>query len=322
MSGRRLARQRREYLYARSANTDASAKGAKLAALKGALDAGRSIPTELRGEESELRDELETYDAAGAPGAYGGGADAAAAASGRGEDRGTAARALDDEYSATLDGRRPPKLAVTTSRDPSSRLKRFVKEMSLVLPDSNRVNRGNHRVSDVLEAARAGGCTDLLVFNETRGRPDGLAICHLPLGPTAYFTLEEVVLRHDVPKDDRPPVSEQQPHLVTHGFGETPIGRRMETVLRCLFGPPKETADTKRVITMANDADVISFRHHLFETKRPKPKKTSDVSLVEIGPRFEMRPYMVRLGTLDMPEAEVEWNLRPFMRSAKRAKLS
>lgn len=54
-------------------------------------------------------------------------------------------------------GEEDPKVLVTTSRDPSSRLTAFAKELKLVFPNAQRINRGGqarmppesqHRVSD------------------------------------------------------------------------------------------------------------------------------------------------------------------------------
>jgi U3 small nucleolar ribonucleoprotein protein IMP4 len=70
-------------------------------------------------------------------------------------------------------------------------------------------------------------------------------------------------------------------------------------------------ADTQRVVTFANDNDFISFRHHFYE------KSGKKVELKEIGPRFEMKLYLIRLGTLDQPEADVEWSLKPYMRTSR-----
>jgi U3 small nucleolar ribonucleoprotein protein IMP4 len=50
-----------------------------------------------------------------------------------------------------------------------------------------------------MEACRANNVTDFLVVHEHRGVPDGLIVCHLPHGPTAYFTLSDIVMRHDIP---------------------------------------------------------------------------------------------------------------------------
>ncbi|CAM9824517.1 unnamed protein product, partial [Sphacelaria rigidula] len=195
--------------------------------------------------------------------------------------------AIDDEYAQA--GVRDPKICVTTSRDPSSRLKQFAKELKLVVPNAQRINRGNHKVGELVEACRASEFTDMVVVQETRGEPDGLIVCHLPLGPTAFFTLSNCVLRHDIA--DRGPVSEVYPHLILENFS-TPLGQRVADVLKFLFPVPK--AESPRVMTFANDEDVLSFRHHMYEKRSGK-----EVVLNEVGPRFEMQLYQLRLGTLD-----------------------
>ena len=52
-----------------------------------------------------------------------------------------------------------------------------------------------------------------------------------------------------------------------------------------------------------------------------EPGDAESVKLHEVGPRFEMQLYQVRLGTLDQTEAENEWTLRPFMSTAKKRKV-
>ena len=51
-------------------------------------------------------------------------------------------------------------MCVTTSRDPSSRLKQFAKEMKLVVPNAQRINRGNHKVREIRDT----GTTPVLLF--------------------------------------------------------------------------------------------------------------------------------------------------------------
>ena len=53
---------------------------------------------------------------------------------------------------------------------------RFLKEMKLVVPNCQRMNRGGHTISEILETCRADGFTDLLVLQEHRGVPDGLVV--------------------------------------------------------------------------------------------------------------------------------------------------
>lgn len=200
-------------------------------------------------------------------------------------------------------------VCVTTSRDPSSRLKQFCKEVKLLIPNSIRINRGNNRVDELMESCKQSEFTDVVIVQETRGEPDGLVVCHLPMGPTAFFTLNNAVMRHDL---DPPaaPMSEAYPHVILHNFN-TELGQRVGNILKCLFPVPRP--DTKRVVTFANDNDFISFRHHMYS----KPSHDT-VSLHEVGPRFEMRLYQIRLGTLDQKEADNEYVLRPYQNTASK----
>lgn len=75
----------------------------------------------------------------------------------------------DDEYARG--GVYDPKILITTSRDPSSRLQQFSKEMRLVFPNSQRINRGGHVMKEIVDACRANEVTDLIVLHEHRGQP-------------------------------------------------------------------------------------------------------------------------------------------------------
>lgn len=70
-------------------------------------------------------------------------------------------------------------------------------------------------------------------------------------------------------------------------------------------------ADSLRVITFSNEEDIIYFRHHMFEKKGSK-----EVVLHEVGPRFEMQLYQLRLGTLDqVRKRKVQSRCRVFATS-------
>ncbi len=47
-------------------------------------------------------------------------------------------------------------------------------------------------------------------------------------------------------------------------------------------------------------------------------KSGKEVELKEIGPRFELRLYQIKLGTLEMKDAETEWVYRPYMNTAHK----
>ncbi|XP_059946002.1 U3 small nucleolar ribonucleoprotein protein IMP4 isoform X1 [Mesoplodon densirostris] len=287
---RREARLRLEYLYRKACEEARRTAQERKDKVRHALEENRLIPTELRKEALALQGSLEFDDAGG---------------------EGVTSH-VDDEYRWA--GVEDPKVMITTSRDPSSRLKMFAKELKLVFPGAQRMNRGRHEVGALVRACKANGVTDLLVVHEHRGTPVGLIVSHLPFGPTAYFTLCNVVMRHDVP--DLGTASEAKPHLIMHGFSSR-LGKRVSDILRYLFPVPRD--DSRRVITFANQDDYISFRHHVY-------RKTShrDVELTEAGPRFELKLYMIRLGTLEREAtADVEWRWHPYTNTAhKRVFLS
>ncbi|CAM9541596.1 unnamed protein product [Ectocarpus sp. 4 AP-2014] len=284
MALRRQVRLRKEYIYRKSLHGKEASIYEDKQRVREALQNGTPLPTELRTEEATLRHEVELED----------------------DETSKLKSSIDDEYAQA--GVRDPKVCVTTSRDPSSRLKQFAKELKLVVPNAQRINRGNHKVGELVGACRSSEFTDMIVVQETRGEPDGLIVCHLPLGPTAFFTLSNCVLRHDIA--DRGTVSEVYPHLIFDKFS-TPLGQRVADVLKYLFPVPK--ADSRRVMTFANEEDVLYFRHHIYEKRGGK-----EVVLHEVGPRFEMQLYQLRLGTLDQVEAENEWVMRPYMNSSKK----
>ncbi|KCV68750.1 hypothetical protein, variant [Fonticula alba] len=217
----------------------------------------------------------------------------------------------DDEYANA--GMFDPKIVVTTSRDPSSRLDQFTKEMRLVFPGAQKINRGNYVIKELADACRANGVTDLIIFHETRGEPDGMIVSHFPYGPTAYFSLHNVVQRHDI--EDRGTVSEQFPHLIFDQF-TTPLGLRVKSILRHLFPVPRP--DSRRTMTFANRSDYISFRHHVFVRHGGGERGGNEVDLSEVGPRFELKLYKITQGTIDIGEADVEWVARPYMNTSHK----
>lgn len=288
---RRIIRQRRDYLHRKAIETKQRLVQDRKRRIREAEDVGKPIPSELRRQEPKLRQEIK-YD------------DAITRELGQYD-------AADDEYANA--GIRDPRIALTTSRDPSSRLSQFVKELHLLFPNSQRINRGSYVVGELVEACRNAGMTDMIVAHEHRGEPDGLVICHLPYGPTAYFGVLNAVLRHDLPDvQGQTTVSEAYPHLIMHNF-KTALGERVRDILKFLFPVPKP--DSKRIVTFANQNDYVSVRHHV--SRRAGP----EINLTEVGPRFELRLYQIRLGTADMRDADVEWTLHPYKNNAKRAEL-
>ena len=284
-------RQRKEYLFKKSEEIKKNQIYLKKQRLKKLIEENKPIPNDLKGESDILLKEIEYEDS----------------------QTSLPQNILDNEYYTNTYNQQ--KILVTTSRHPSQRLTQFLQEIRIIIPNSIRVNRGNIVLKDIIKACKQNDFSDLIILHENRGNPDGMIISHMPNGPSVYFGLFNVVLRHDI-DDDIDKVSQSFPHLIFNGFNSK-LGERIVEILKNLFPIPKK--DGNRVLTFSNNDDFISFRHHNFEKKK-KFNGEFEVNLEEIGPRFEMRPYQILLGTVDQPDSNKEWVLRPFMRTAKNKK--
>lgn len=283
---RRQARLRREYIYRKTIEERERSIQEKKQKLAEAIEENRQIPTDLKKTAVSLQKTFKWEDE---------GADGLTTS-------------VDDEYRWA--GVEDPKIMITTARDPSSKLKQFAKEMKLIFPNSQRINRGNYRIEQLIDACRANDITDVVIVQEHRGVPDGLVVCHLPYGPTAFFNLSNVVMRHDIP--DVGTMSEAYPHLIFKDLSSK-LGNRVRDILKYLFPVPRE--DSRRVLTFANDSDYISFRHHVYKYEE------KELLLKEVGPRFEMKVYKIVQGTVDkLDTADTEWVHRPYMNTSRKRK--
>ena len=288
---RRQARQRRDYLYRRALTLRDAETAAKRAALKTSLATGKPLDPSIANDTALRRDYK--YDESRA-------------------DRAAADELdLDDEYAA-LSGITDPRVLVTTSRDPSSRLGTFAKEVRLLLPTAIRLNRGTLILPDLVRSSQSNGLSDVVLLHEHRGTPTALTVSHLPHGPTASFSLHNVLLRKDV-ADAQGTVSESYPHLIFEGFS-TKLGDRVVKILKHLF-PPREGANKigSRVVTFKNVEDSIEVRHHVFVRAGHQ-----NVELAEVGPRMTMRLYEIRGGTVENKDGDKEWHLSQYTRTSKK----
>lgn len=171
---RKNIRQRREYLYTLEREAELKDKSEKKRKILESQQNNSKLPTELFKEKEALQQSLQADDMNTLiPRTH-----------------------VDDEYANMLYS--DPQILITTSRDPSSRLMQFLKEMAIVMPNADRINRGSYVMQDLVQLCLNKNLSDLILLHEHRGVPDGMIVCHFPVGPTVYFGLENVVLRHDV----------------------------------------------------------------------------------------------------------------------------
>lgn len=268
----RAARERREYLYRKHLEIQQQPDVAKAAAVKEYLKASEKLPSHL------AKDALESVKMS--------------------------------EVLQESPKFMPPRILITTSRDPSGRLKQFAKELKLVFPNSKRLNRGNHVIEDIIKTCRSTAFTHVVLVSEHRGNPTGISLISLPHGTALYFSLHNVVLRHDIKDGSMPNVPESPPHIIFHNI-TTDLGIKVKNCLSAPFAcQVKENC--ARVVSFLNQDDLLSFRQHIFSVHKGQEQ------IMELGPRFEMQLYEVRNGPPDFADAEIEWSLRPFMRTNKK----
>lgn len=240
---RRNVRERKDYIYRKALVLRDAEIAAKRAQMKSALASGKPLDPAIANDK-ELKKNYQFDES-------------------RADRTAEEELELDDEYAA-LSGVRDPRILISTSRDPSSRLQSFAKEIRLLLPTAIRLNRGNLVLPAIIESAKAADLSDALLLHEHRGVPTAMTISHLPHGPTASFSLSNVILRADIPNAVRGTVSESYPHLIFESFN-SPLGKRVKKILQHIF-PPREAGQKtgSRVVTFKNIEDSIEVRHHVF----------------------------------------------------------
>jgi U3 small nucleolar ribonucleoprotein protein IMP4 len=136
---RRNARLRKEFVYRKSLEGKERLLYEKKRKIRECLEEGKPIPTELKREEELLRKEVELEDI-------------------NTREYGNLEKGVnDDEYKNAPEA----KILLTTSRDASSRLLQFCKELKLLFPTSSRINRGSGTEVSALYKTEAIDCSRL-----------------------------------------------------------------------------------------------------------------------------------------------------------------
>ncbi|KAL3316425.1 snoRNA-binding rRNA-processing protein imp4 [Cichlidogyrus casuarinus] len=285
-------RLKREFIYHRSVEVARKVRKDKRNLIRTAVSEGKQIPKNLRDEALDINEDLDWSD------------DGAEAIE----------NPEDDEYFWA--GKEDPNVVITTSRDPSSKLKEFAKELRFLVPNATKINRGNYHIGDLMNSCISKQVTDFVVVNETRGVPDTLIISHLPYGPTAKFTLYNVESKTNLPnheKGDGSKMPQTYPHHIINGLNSK-LGKRVACILKHLFPVPRD--ETKRLVTWYETDDIIRVRHHTFKYVDKK------LELTEHGPRFDLRLYKIWRGPLhEEKTAEVEWVFKPYMNTMYKRRL-
>lgn len=188
----------------------------------------------------------------------------------------------------------PPRIAVTTSHDPSSMLKSFGKHLSLVF-NGLHLMRGRMTNEQLSEHCRSQGVTHLMILNENKGSPSALILCKYPHGPTYRFSL------FNIKYERRTKTFGEKTHLVVDGM-DTQIGLGLKQNLSLCF---PQVRDGSRLVAFVNRHGTIAFRHYFIEERR----------LVKEC-EFDMKLFKITNGTFDM-DGDVDFVLNAFTNTRK-----
>jgi len=325
---RKQARERRDYLYRRALTLRDAELASKRASLKASLASGKPLNKDVADDES-LRNDYK-YDES------------------RADRTAEEELGLDDEY-AQLSGVVDPRILVTTSRDPSSRLGTFAKEVRLLLPTSIRLNRGNLILSNLVGSAQSSGLSDLVLLHEHRGTPTALTGTlwgtktgqEMITDKSHSFTFPPRPNSKLLPPQRRPTRRHPQ-QRARHSLGILPTSylRRLQHKARTArrsdpqapvpatrrHGESRESSShvslalapsipgkANKEYRFKNIEDTIEVRHHVFVKTGYQA-----VELAEVGPRMSMRLFEIRAGTLDNKEGDVEWHLNQYTRTGRK----
>lgn len=184
----------------------------------------------------------------------------------------------------------PPKIAVTTSHNPSSFLKSFAKHMSLIF-NGFHLMRGGMSEKELSDYCTTQGVTHLLIWRETKGNPSSVVLCKYPNGPTYYFSVFNVKYQR------RKKTVGEKAFLVLDGMGSE-IGQKLKLDLSLCF--PK-TAEASRLVAMINRGGTVAFRHFIIENRKLSREC-----------EFDMKLFKVVNSTFDV-DGDVDFALKAFL---------
>ncbi|VDN51647.1 unnamed protein product, partial [Dracunculus medinensis] len=207
-----------------------------------------------------------------------------------------------DEMSSYFSRITKPKVLITTSVHAKVKSFKFCCELQKCIPDAEIFTRKNIPLKKVVQQAKEKEYSDLIVVHEDRKVPNGIVLCHLPNGPTAYFKINSLKFRKDIKGVGES--TGHHPELILNNFN-TRLGHTIARMFACLF-PHNPMFVGRRVVTFHNQRDYIFFRHHRYEFKKEGEK----ASLHELGPRFTLRLKWLQKGTFDTRYGEYEWVLK------------
>eukprot|EP00747_Dinoflagellata_sp_TGD_P186263 gnl/TRDRNA2_/TRDRNA2_43198_c0_seq1.p2 gnl/TRDRNA2_/TRDRNA2_43198_c0~~gnl/TRDRNA2_/TRDRNA2_43198_c0_seq1.p2 ORF type:complete len:337 (-),score=77.79 gnl/TRDRNA2_/TRDRNA2_43198_c0_seq1:184-1194(-) len=209
-----------------------------------------------------------------------------------------------DEFEKYFNQGKTPRVLITTQQHPSGKMFNLLKELACVIPNCAYHPRKDYSFKQICSFASKRDFTDIMLFHEKAKVVQGVYLCHLPNGPTAYFRLTRLKLGQEM-KGGATCNASHNPELILNNF-TTRLGRRIGRQLAAIF-PQAPDFKGRRTVTFHNQRDFIFFRHYRYIFKKDGTK----VGLKEIGPRFTLKLRYLQHGTFNAKQGEYEYIWRP-----------
>jgi len=206
---------------------------------------------------------------------------------------------INDEMAQYFNRKSTPKVLITISPFAKVTTWKFCYELKKCIPNSEMYSRKYVSMKKLVKQALAKEFTDIVVVHEDKKEPNGLVLCHLPDGPTAYFKVNSYKFTKDIKHHGE--TSDHHPEVILNNFN-TRLGHTIGRMWASLF-PHDPQFRGRRVVTLHNQRDYLFFRHHRYEFKKNGDK----AALKELGPRFTLRLRALQKGTFDTKSGEYEW---------------
>ncbi len=175
---------------------------------------------------------------------------------------------------------------ITTSRRTSNRIRSFIRDLSVVLPDSERFNRGGTSRSELVARIKSSGARAALVVTMYKGNPGRIHVV-MPSGEDRFIIyLEAAVLRREVCRGLKQEVSGLSALAVK--YGSSGMTQRLGELVGTLLDWPAVRSERVPVDPGAPAGAVVMWFQDL-RGERTLWTHYSARDGTEVGPRIRVR---------------------------------
>ncbi|AOW01573.1 Brix domain-domain-containing protein [Yarrowia lipolytica] len=200
------------------------------------------------------------------------------------------------------------RVLIITSRGVTFRQRHLISDLQTMLPHGRKESKldTKSKLYQLNEIAEMYNCNNILYFEARKHMDLYMWMAKAPNGPTAKFhiqnlhTMDELNFTGNCLRGSRPILS------FDSSFDDTPHNAVIKEMLTQTFGVPKGARKSKpffdHVFTFSLVDNKVWFRNYqIQETVNEENPRETDISLVEIGPRFVMTLITMLEGSFGGP---------------------